>query len=52
MKSTKNPQNSILCTLSQNLYTKQRQQQQLFELAHKLKYHALLFLEEYIYGYV
>ena len=48
MKSTKNPQNSILCTLLHNLHTKHRKRQQLFELAYKLKYYALLFFGEYI----
>ena len=43
MESTKNPQNSILCTLWHNLYTKHRYWQHLFELAFKLKYYALLF---------
>ena len=45
MKSTKNPQNSILCTPWHNLYTKHRKWQQLFELAYKLKYYVLLFVE-------
>ena len=49
LKSTKNPQNSILCTLWNNLYTKHRERQQLFEFAYKLKYYALLFFLDSIW---
>ena len=47
INSTKNPHNSILCTLWHNLYTKHRKRQQLFEIAYKLKYYAVLFWRVY-----